>query len=681
MQNNSPNRKRLLRTEAGLLKRHQLDAHQQQAFIRILEMLVEAVAGLDSRDRQDKRTTETLPPWFDFHRENRVALLEGARGTGKTSVMLSLIHACMQEENREVEPKLGRLRCRTIWLEPLDMEPLPGPTNLLAAILARIGEAIKHYIPQSTTEDGRRGPRGILELCPGYLDALEDLQRLQADAALAWDGNIAERGGHLDPDSYAMEVIRAERARLLLNRNLSNTLNNLAENISSACGVTNPIFVLTVDDLDLNPTRCLEILRLLRMINVPRLFILILGQLNMIESVLDLKYTGDFMKVAGDPGSQCLGDSDLTYIRKNAGTIAYNAMRKLLPPEQRIHLGGMQVWEALSYRPPEPDSNDMPRLHALLAKWPVTIDVIKQGQAMVNGKKIESLWDFLLFPVTHSFQNNEIKKIDIKKCCYNSKEIFRLPPRHIADWWSFLQNIDEPSFGKIENEEEKKKTAEKNKKIKEAWREKKSREFINGFAHYCKSAIGEDPSLSPEHRHQYREALHKSHGTDKWELFLGITSIPETGPNEKLPIPVDGNSPFIKKTFRLCPGKGWRLYPGDSELLTQFQPLPLVETKKLNDELTRLPKQSSFSGKTVSALLFFQDLLALGPNSKLMRKNIMIFRPIELWAKTEWVIGIESVLIFWPVPAFLSYWEYDIFLSYWNVAVAQYLEIDDEKGR
>ena len=58
--------------------------------------------------------------------------------------------------------------------------------------------------------------------------------------------------------------------------------------------VTNPLFVLPVDDFDLNPVRCLELLRLLRSIAVPRLFTLILGDIDQAEEVLQLKMTGDF---------------------------------------------------------------------------------------------------------------------------------------------------------------------------------------------------------------------------------------------------------------------------------------------------------------------------------------------------------------------------------------------------
>ena len=46
--------------------------------------------------------------------------------------------------------------------------------------------------------------------------ALQRLQRLQTAVAVAWDGNLPARSGELDPDSYTVELLRAERSRLSL---------------------------------------------------------------------------------------------------------------------------------------------------------------------------------------------------------------------------------------------------------------------------------------------------------------------------------------------------------------------------------------------------------------------------------------------------------------------------------
>jgi hypothetical protein len=49
----------------------------------------------------------------------------------------------------------------------------------------------------------------------------------------------------------------------------------------------NPLFVLPIDDLDLNPTACLAVLNLLRVVSVPRLFTVVLGDLEVAEVVVN----------------------------------------------------------------------------------------------------------------------------------------------------------------------------------------------------------------------------------------------------------------------------------------------------------------------------------------------------------------------------------------------------------
>ena len=81
-----------------------------------------------------------------------------------------------------------------------------------------------------------------------------ELQRLKSDVSLAWDGNIDQRAAQLDPDAYAQEVMRAESARLGLNRRLSDVLAKLAHVEHCRNQKRGPVlFVLPVDDFDLNP--------------------------------------------------------------------------------------------------------------------------------------------------------------------------------------------------------------------------------------------------------------------------------------------------------------------------------------------------------------------------------------------------------------------------------------------
>ena len=71
---------------------------------------------------------------------------------GKTTVMLSVLRACVQWDDAEYPKELigavRTLRERTVCIA---LEPLPGTANLLAALLARI----EHAVQTHTTPSGK----------------------------------------------------------------------------------------------------------------------------------------------------------------------------------------------------------------------------------------------------------------------------------------------------------------------------------------------------------------------------------------------------------------------------------------------------------------------------------------------------------------------------------------------
>ncbi|MGH8563801.1 MAG: hypothetical protein ACREXW_06790 [Gammaproteobacteria bacterium] len=210
-----------LRPEARPVEYSKLAESQQEAFRKLVGMLaatMDELRTLEARKRnaagQGLRAT---PTWLDDELRSRMAFLEGDGGTGKTTVLLCLVRACMGAEQRDTPVAgLEDLRCgRVVFLEPIDMARSPGPANLLAQVLARIEDAIQPFVfratPQRGGRDGHREPRGMLGRCPEGRDPLLLLQRLQTTVATAWDGNLPDRGGQIDPDTYAVEVMNAER--------------------------------------------------------------------------------------------------------------------------------------------------------------------------------------------------------------------------------------------------------------------------------------------------------------------------------------------------------------------------------------------------------------------------------------------------------------------------------------
>lgn len=412
---------RFSRPEAQAFDYGRLTHSQKEAVIRILKILESAHEELINI-RKERDHSNAFQGFISVPEKNssRVLLLSGGRGSGKTSVLYSLLkflrsgdEKCDERERiedldenykklkeyeyedkkeewdrifetinihklygfKKIEPennfnekknvvnkvieelkrkkqffaKCHEVSKKFIWLQPLEMETLPSPANLLAAILNRIDEAVYRFRgPHPKTHQSPLA-YSPYQLNPDEHDVMLEFTKLQKDVALAWDGNIEKRAAHLDPDLYAVEVLRAEHKRLKLNDRITKSLNDLHNFFIKPCTREEEhLFVLPIDDFDLNPHRCLELIRLIRILNVPRLFTLILGDIWLIRTFMNFKY---FQSIENSGSNQ---GSTLSNIRYDECELAHNlsggANRKLFVPANIISLKRMEINEVYQFR-------------------------------------------------------------------------------------------------------------------------------------------------------------------------------------------------------------------------------------------------------------------------------------------------------------------------------------------
>jgi hypothetical protein len=324
-------RRPALRPEARAVERARLDPRQQAAFDKIMKLLDEAAIAVDGLEPP---TAKPARPYLDAERSSRTVLIHGRRGTGKTTLLLSLLKALA--EPTDALP-VGR---KVVLLDTLDMEPLAESTNLIGAVLARL-EAVAGS-PGETAE--RPGGWSRVGRVPGEETVMMKLVDLQTRAASAFGSNLRDRAGGLDPDNFAVEVRRAERHRMDFGQQFAHVVAEVAQHLKKTrpdLGQA-PLFVLPVDDLDLNPTACAPLLEGLRAVHSPHLFVLMLADLELIRAVLRLQYQARFV-YAGD--STMLDAETHGHI----ADLAVNALRKHLPPSQRLRLTRVAPEQAASF--------------------------------------------------------------------------------------------------------------------------------------------------------------------------------------------------------------------------------------------------------------------------------------------------------------------------------------------
>jgi hypothetical protein len=363
------------RLEAHPFGWSRLTERQKQAVSFMSRLLTEAIDGLAK--------VQEAGPELDFNRFAQLGFIDGDRGTGKTSILLVLRQLTSPKDRESLAGlpdevrQLHERRDRLVWLDTLDMEPLSGQANLLAAILARVAE--RAQLSERRTP-GRLRP--AFDELDDLEQALSDLQTLEVDAVLAWQGTNAQRAVRTEPNTYAVEVMTNERAGLRLSARFDKVLAKFSKLLATTDKP--PLFVLPVDDFDLAPTRCLELLRIVRMVTSSRLFFAIAGNSRIAEIVLRLQGAGELAALA----DRAFDSLERRSVSLTSMEIAASNLRKLVPPNQRIELTDVSLDEALRFCAGE----GTPTLRDALKALPVDRNNAPPDAAPM------SLHSFLLWP-------------------------------------------------------------------------------------------------------------------------------------------------------------------------------------------------------------------------------------------------------------------------------------------
>ena len=444
-----------LRPEAGPVHFEYLNRSQEQAMKAIVLALKEAVAQA------------AHPAVSDYHdatinstRVSRLFFVSGQPGSGKSSLYYTLRAILNKNErlsklSQEYEtaiPDLLGLSGATIWLEHIDLE-VAGDTeeNLLAAVLVRLFAALDH-------SSGLQS-----EVCQR---AMDQLNHLANDIGIAWDGNVPARAPSLDPQSYSQEVMNAQSARLDTNKRLLEALHILLENRCYGCR-GEKLFVLPIDDFYLKPAASLELLRLLRMISVPNLFFLIMGDIKTMEALFFEKALKDWTGVAGPQIFASLEAQKKDEVLARVREMKARYLRKLLPTAQRSTIEWSSWDEALRYRPTTAEaSSDAPRLSTLLLG--VSIELMDGISPLPNN-----LLDYLVAPsykapttMGHDNGSKEVNEHALTleangECVHSRLRTFReaysalsvldATPREVVDLWMHLSELRRRSKDASEN--------------------------------------------------------------------------------------------------------------------------------------------------------------------------------------------------------------------------------------
>tara|TARA_R110002111_G_scaffold240269_1_gene301951 strand:- start:4673 stop:8563 length:3891 start_codon:yes stop_codon:yes gene_type:complete len=475
----------LLRAEAFPIARYgELTRNQRVGLRQLLLRLREAVQDLDQRWE-----SPVVPTWLTNERFARLAFVDGQRGTGKTTLMATLVRLIVPDQNSTyfedfngtleegesipVNDDLRRLarplRDRIVVLEPLDMEPLPKSTPLLAAILARLSRAAREY------DTGDKKPLGLLD--PDLDDDRDFIrfQQFQAQIARALDSNLEDRRASLDREQYGQAVMEQEQDRLRLWSTLDEVLNHLSKAIGSNSGKgKRHLFLVPVDDVDLNPKRCLELLRLLRSYSPPQLYFMLMGQFDLVKSVVNLSMANEYDQVR--PLKAVRHATPDKILERKIAEVAAANLQKMVPDVIKLPI--LSIEEIMEFRPPGMDSKSK-SLRELFSQ------VIFHNTKALPGN-VGNLADLLNYGRKQTASRNR-NSSGIQAGDYPGLGSFRVSLRRLVDLY---RHLDEALL-------EEKNHPQKGGSVKDP--------ILEVFKQYWDRIVDEDPHLDPESRERLQK--------------------------------------------------------------------------------------------------------------------------------------------------------------------------------
>lgn len=286
-------------------------------------------------------------------RHRRVLLLDGGRGTGKTSILLTLVkrwHASLGLTNGEAKPeredipKLGAPPEHIRVVRILDFDPLPPGMPILAGIVQALRPLAEAYDPEFSDETSYESDEA-----PGNELLIDLWWRLFRVAALGWSvipsqsgliEQVLDRGEQVQDWQQIADDWQAFVWKVLARAKNTQRPDRLTDDT---------VFVVMIDDVDLQVERIQELLPALRILYHPRVFFLVAADQSHMIDMLKLDFLGRQLRLANHQGLPTDAVTDAANNDRWASELAHSAFQKVFPRRNRWKLERLSCLEFLAF--------------------------------------------------------------------------------------------------------------------------------------------------------------------------------------------------------------------------------------------------------------------------------------------------------------------------------------------
>ncbi len=287
-------------------------------------------------------------PWADPEpgRHVNIIMLEGQRGAGKTSLLLTMLKGWRRPENfKSLSNEFREMNALVRALAPLDFDPLPPDLPILSWII----QAFEPLV--------RTVSRDSLNLCADEYDVEPDdnslqgqYRRLQRIATVGWTAGTLQGAMVKDFAEYLVWEGEQQGSWHDLEAQWAGFMDKLLPALEQGRYGLFPqggLLVLPVDDVDLQVRRVRDLLQAMRLLRHERLVYLITADLGNLDLVLTTEYLRDF---CADISTQ-VTDSWIDEVREQSRQLGPKLRQKTIPGSNIKWLLGIPVSAVLDWMP------------------------------------------------------------------------------------------------------------------------------------------------------------------------------------------------------------------------------------------------------------------------------------------------------------------------------------------
>jgi hypothetical protein len=320
---------------------------------KIIQQVNDLIREVKARNEGKAIKRKTLSPWAvpEMDRFNGVIMLDGRRGSGKTSLLLTMITGWQHDsalsgegaDATDVKTVFREMNNTVRCLKPLDFDPLPPDLPLYNWI-------IQAFEPLVSKASGHERGGDEWKHDEPQLSLRDRFQKLQNTAALGWTTGLLREALATDVGDFIVWHSEQQSRWQDLSRDWFEFLDSLFERLEKVDGEHGiphgAIIALPIDDLDLQTNRVRELLSALRVLRHGRLVYVLTGHSDNLKVCLQTEFYRNYLM--GEPSlTEDLKDK----VKEQSESLAGSLIQKVVPDPHRFELKGLRLSEIREWSP------------------------------------------------------------------------------------------------------------------------------------------------------------------------------------------------------------------------------------------------------------------------------------------------------------------------------------------